>query len=117
LGIPGEFTNYGGHSDEIGGEFWSNQAMGSIECRAASSTAHTYGKRRVYSEAFTSGLDLKHHPALIKARGEEFFCEGINHFVLHVYAHQTSDGARAKTPDSAQPSTAIRHGSMNRATG
>jgi hypothetical protein len=97
-GFPGDFTIYGRYSDEIGGEFWSNSNLGNIECRAASSTAHIYGRRRVYAEAFTSGLDLGHHPYLIKRRGEEMFCEGINHFVLHVYAHQPKDGAPGKNP-------------------
>jgi hypothetical protein len=97
-GFPGDFTIYGGHSDEIGGEFWVGQNLGNIECRAASSTGHIYGKRRIYAEAFTSKINLGSHPALIKARGEELFCEGINHFVLHVYAHQTKDGAPGKNP-------------------
>lgn len=97
-GFPGEFTIYGGYSDEVAGEFWVGQNLGHIECRAASSTAHTYGKRRAYAEAFTSRLDLTSHPATIKARGEELFCEGINHFVLHVYAHQTADGVPGKNP-------------------
>lgn len=97
-GFPGDFTIYGRYSDEIGGEFWSNSHLGNIECRAASSTAHIYGRRRVYAEAFTSGLDLGHHPYLIKRRGEEMFCEGINHFVLHVVAHQPRDGVPGKNP-------------------
>jgi hypothetical protein len=97
-GFPGEFLVYGAYSDELGGEFWTTQNLGTIECRAASSACHIYGKRRVYSEAFTSGLDLGHHPYLFKARGEELFCEGINHFVLHVYALQTKDGAPGKNP-------------------
>ncbi|NQV33183.1 MAG: hypothetical protein HQ515_10845, partial [Phycisphaeraceae bacterium] len=97
-GFPGEFLVYGAYSDEIGGEFWTTQNLGTIECRAASSASHIYGKRRVYSEAFTSGLDLGHHPYTFKARGEELFCEGINHFVLHVYAHQTKDGVPGKNP-------------------
>lgn len=97
-GFPGDFTVYGRYSDEIGGEFWSNMGLGTIECRAASSTAHIYGRRRVYAEAFTSGLDLGHHPYLVKSRGEELFCEGINHFVLHVVAHQPRDGVPGKNP-------------------
>jgi hypothetical protein len=95
-GFPGDFTIYGRYSDEIGGEFWSTGDLGKIECRAASSTAHIYGRRRVFAEAFTSGLDLGHHPYLIKRRGEEMFCEGINHFVLHVMAHQPKDGVPGK---------------------
>lgn len=97
-GFPAEFLSYGGQSDEIGGEFWSTGNLGTIECRAASSAAHIYGKRRVYAEAFTSSLDLGHHPYTFKARGEELFCEGINHFVLHVYAHQPRDGMPGKNP-------------------
>ncbi len=97
-GFPGDFTVYGRYSDEIGGEFWSNSGLGTIECRAASSTAHIYGRQRVYAEAYTSGLDLRHHPYLIKRRGEEMFCEGINHFVLHVVAHQPRDGVPGKNP-------------------
>ncbi|MCX6878069.1 MAG: glycosyl hydrolase [Verrucomicrobia bacterium] len=98
-GFPGEFLVYGSYSDEIGGEFWTNNpALGTIECRAASSCAHIYGKRKVYAESFTSGLDLGHHPYNIKARGEELFCEGINQTLLHVYAHQPKDGVPGKNP-------------------
>lgn len=97
-GFPGEFLIYGGYSDMIGGEFWSNQPWGTIECRAASSAGHIYGKRRIFSEAFTSSLRLDHTPYTFKARGEELFCEGINHFVLHVYAHQARDGVPGKNP-------------------
>jgi hypothetical protein len=97
-GFPGEFLSYGGQSDMVGGEFWTGQALGNIECRAASSACHTYGKRTVYAEAFTSSLKLGDNPHTIKRRGEELFCEGINHYVLHVYAHQTTDGAPGKNP-------------------
>ncbi|MCP5537569.1 MAG: hypothetical protein H7A51_15220 [Akkermansiaceae bacterium] len=97
-GFPGDFLSYGGQSDEVGGEFWSTGTLGAIECRAASSAAHIYGKRRVYAEAYTSKINLGHHPYTFKARGEELFCEGINHFVLHVYAHQPRDGAPGKNP-------------------
>lgn len=97
-GFPGEFLNYGGQSDEIGGEFWIAEKLGPLECRAASSAGHIYGKRRIFSEAFTSSLDPGHHPYAFKARGEELFCEGVNHFVLHVYAHQPRDGMPGKNP-------------------
>ena len=36
-GFPGEYLMYGGQSDEIGGEFWSEGDLGDIENRAASS--------------------------------------------------------------------------------
>ena len=41
-GFPGEFLQYGGQSDEIGGEFWSFGDLGNIENRAASSCGHIY---------------------------------------------------------------------------
>jgi hypothetical protein len=91
-GFAGDFTIYGGYADQIGGEFWSKGKLGDIECRATSSVAHTYGKRRTYAEAFTSGLNLADNPYTFKARGEWMFCDGINHFVLHVYVHQPRDG-------------------------
>lgn len=90
-GFPGEFLAYGGYADQIGGEFWA-RGLGSIECRAASSAAHIYGKPVVYAEAFTSGNNPDQHPYTLKRRGEEMFCEGINHFVLHVSGHQPRDG-------------------------
>jgi hypothetical protein len=98
-GFPGDFLSYGGQADQLGGEFWTRPAnRGSIECRAASSAAHIYGKQRVFAEAFTSNLNLGDHPYSIKARGEQLFCEGINHFVLHVYAHQPKDGIPGSNP-------------------
>jgi hypothetical protein len=62
--------------------------LGSIECRAASSCANTYGKPFVSAEAFTGGPAFQNAPGALKARGDWSFCEGINHFVLHVYIHQ-----------------------------
>jgi hypothetical protein len=97
-GFPGEFLMYGGYSDMVGGEFWTSGNLGPIECRAASASGHIYGKRRIFAEAFTSRLNLGHHPYAIKSRGEALFCEGINHFVLHVYAHQTKDGVPGNNP-------------------
>ena len=44
-GFPSEFLMYGGQSDEVAGEFWSEGSLGDIENRAASSCAHIYGKR------------------------------------------------------------------------
>lgn len=88
-GFPGEFLQYGGQSDEIGGEFWNEGDLGNIENRAASSAAHIYGKRKVSAESFTSaGQTYARYPALLKQRGDRFFTEGINNSLLHVYIHQ-----------------------------
>lgn len=91
-GFPGEFLQYGGQSDEVGGEFWGEGSLGDIENRAASSCAHIYGKNRVSAESFTSaGNDFGRYPATMKARGDRFFSEGINNTLLHVYISQPGD--------------------------
>ncbi|MGN7786408.1 glycosyl hydrolase [Niabella sp. 22666] len=88
-GFPGEFLQYGGQSDEIGGEFWSEGELGNIENRAAASAAHIYGKTKVSAESFTAaGNTFGRYPALFKERGDRFFAEGINNTLLHVYIHQ-----------------------------
>ncbi len=91
-GFPGEFLQYGGQSDEIGGEFWSEGELGNIENRAASSCAHIYGKRKVSAESFTcGGRAYSRHPATMKQRGDRFFTEGINNTLMHVYIQQPDE--------------------------
>lgn len=90
-GFPGEFMQYGGATHLVSGEFWITGSLGNIECRAAASTAHAYGKPVVYAEAFTSGGTWWATPRNMKARGDWAFTEGINHFVLHVYTQQPRD--------------------------
>lgn len=88
-GFPGEFLMYGGQSDEIGGEFWSEGDLGNIENRAASSCGHIYGKNRISAESNTSaGNSFTRYPAVIKQRADRFFAEGINNTLLHVYISQ-----------------------------
>lgn len=91
-GYPGEFLQYGGQSDEIGGEFWSEGDLGDIENRAASSSAHIYGKIKVSAESFTAaGNPFSRYPAMFKKRGDRFFTEGINNTLLHVYIQQPNE--------------------------
>ncbi|MFD0794841.1 glycosyl hydrolase [Mucilaginibacter litoreus] len=91
-GFPGEFLQYGGQSDEIGGEFWSEGDLGNIENRAASSAAHIYGKKKVSAESFTAGgKSYGRYPAVMKQRGDRFFAEGINNTLLHVFIEQPAD--------------------------
>ena len=91
-GYPGEFLQYGGQSDEVGGEFWSEGDLGDIENRAASSSAHIYGKNKVSAESFTAGGNpFWRYPAMFKMRGDRFFTEGINNTLLHVYISQPDD--------------------------
>jgi hypothetical protein len=87
-GFPAEFLQYGGQSDEIGGEFWVGSSLGGVEARAAASAAHTYGKPVVWAEAFTGGPSFANTPRDLKNLGDWSFAEGINQFVFHVYIHQ-----------------------------
>lgn len=88
-GFPGEFLMYGGQSDEVAGEFWSEGSLGDIENRAASSCAHIYGKSKVWAESCTAGAPaFSRYPAVMKQRTDKFFCEGVNATLLHVYIHQ-----------------------------
>lgn len=91
-GFPGEFLQYGSQSDEISGEFWSWGDLGDIENRCASSCGHTYGKRLVWAESYTcGGSDFTQYPAMMKARGDRFYTEGINATLLHLYIQQPDD--------------------------
>ncbi|MEO6149361.1 MAG: glycosyl hydrolase, partial [Mucilaginibacter sp.] len=91
-GFPSEFLKYGGQSDEVGGEFWNEGDLGSIECKAASSSAHIYGKNKVSAESFTAGyFTYGRYPALLKKKGDWSFTEGINNTILHVYITQPYD--------------------------
>ncbi len=91
-GFPGTFLMYGGQSDEIGGEFWSEGDLGNIENRAASSAAHIYGKTKVSAESFTAGgKTFARYPEMMKQRGDRFFTEGINNTLLHLFIEQPYD--------------------------
>ncbi|MDR0724506.1 MAG: glycoside hydrolase family 2 [Prevotellaceae bacterium] len=91
-GFAGEFLQYGGQSDEVGGEFWTTDFIGDEEIRCASSCAHTYGKTKVWAEALTSGGGhYTYHPGNLKRRGDWSLAEGVNAFILHVYIQQQAD--------------------------
>lgn len=94
-GFPGEFLQYGGQSDEVAGEYWSEGELGNIENRAASSCAHIYGKNKVSAESFTAGFSpFARYPYRMKQRGDRFFSEGINNTLLHVYITQAAEGPK-----------------------
>ena len=88
-GYPAEFLNYGGASNDLGGEFWiSDPSLGAVECRCASSAANIYGKPFASAEAFTSAWSFNLTPRDLKKMGDWSWTEGINHYVFHVYIHQ-----------------------------
>lgn len=91
-GFPGEFLSYGKYSTEVGGEFWLASSLGTIENRPPASAAHIYGKKEVFAEAFTSGIKYRQTPkSHLKHYGDWAFCQGINHFIFHLYIHQPRD--------------------------
>ena len=91
-GFPAEFLQYGGQSDQIAGEFWSEGSLGDIENRAASSAGHIYGKNSIWAESCTSGgPGFSRYPRLMKQRVDRFFTEGINSSLLHLYIQQPDD--------------------------
>ncbi len=91
-GYPSEFLMYGGQSDFVSGEYWNEGTLGDIECKAASSAAHIYGKKTTSAECFTAARrTYVRHPAMLKKRGDWSLTEGINHHVLHLYIHQPDD--------------------------
>jgi len=90
-GFPAEFLQYGSYADEVSGEFWYLNPywnLGRLELRGASSVTNTYGKSFTSAEAFTAGFNFRQHPGSMKSRGDWAYCQGINHFVLHLYIHQ-----------------------------
>ena len=87
-GFPAEFLQYGGQSDEVGGEFWVGGHLGKDEIRCASSAAHIYGKKTVWAESFTGGPAFLNTPRELKRIGDWSFSLGVNQRILHVYIHQ-----------------------------
>jgi hypothetical protein len=70
-------------------EFWSGHPV--PENKAMASAAHTYGKTVVAAEAFTAtpgNGKWMNHPASMKPLADAVFCEGVNRFVFHRFAHQ-----------------------------
>ncbi len=76
------------------GEFWVSPARGQgvrVDNKVAASAAHLTGRRWVTSEAYTSPPESSRwtqHPFTLKALGDEAFCDGVNKYVFHTYAHQ-----------------------------
>ena len=91
-GFPSEFLLYGSKSNQVGGEFWENEdPTFSTQCRSAASSAHTYGRRDVYAEAFTSRRNFKQSPGEMKPLLDWAYSSGVNHIILHVNIHQPDE--------------------------
>lgn len=94
-GFPGETLLYGKHTDFQAGEFWNEGPLGMWENRIASSTAHIYGKNKVYCESFTAGgLPYQRSPMNLKKRGDWSYTEGINQTMLHLHILQPDENLK-----------------------
>lgn len=100
FGFPGEFLQYGGQSDEVGGEFWVGSGLGASELRCAASAAHIYGKKTVWAESFTARRPFLDTPRDQKNRGDWSYSLGVNQRILHVYIHQPEE---TKGPGTIAP--------------
>ncbi|HXA45864.1 MAG TPA: glycosyl hydrolase, partial [Candidatus Angelobacter sp.] len=87
----GDEATYTQRADEPMTEFWATGGtQNATKGRQMASVAHIMGKTIVGAEAFTSddSEQWKFHPATVKALGDYEFCQGVNRFVIHRYAHQ-----------------------------
>jgi len=80
----------GGAADIAMGEFWVGSGGGD-HTKLAASAMHTNGRQIVGAESFTA---TEQHakwladPYSIKALGDRIYCDGVNRFIMHRYAHQ-----------------------------
>ncbi|MEI6647150.1 MAG: glycosyl hydrolase [bacterium] len=88
---PTDDMKYAGQADEPMAEFWSWAKFNAFySCIEMASSAHTYGKKILGAEAFTASSteNWRGHPAALKDLGDWAFCEGINRFVVSLFAAQ-----------------------------
>ncbi len=89
---PAADLDLGGVADVPMCEFWSegHGFDSSYSCFEATSIAHTLGRPIVAAEAFTadSSEAWKLYPGAVKNQGDWAFCNGINRFVYHTFAHK-----------------------------
>jgi hypothetical protein len=82
-----------GRTDIPMGEFWVRDATfdNIDDPREAASAAHIYGQNIAATESYTAqptSAAWTNDPHSMKALGDMEFCNGINRFVFHRYAHQ-----------------------------
>ena len=87
---PFECLSIASQADILMGEFWIGGGMNQ-SVRIASSVAHVYGRKIIGAESFTSSPEngrWQNHPRSMKALGDSMWCNGINRYIFHRYAHQ-----------------------------
>ncbi|MGN0852888.1 MAG: glycosyl hydrolase, partial [Kiritimatiellia bacterium] len=75
------------------GEFWHGSPQNLGTARLAGNIGDVYARRYVQTETFTAGdkSAWMSYPEDHKIQGDAAFCEGVNRFVFHSYAHQPFD--------------------------
>jgi hypothetical protein len=89
--FPADGLEHSAKVDWPMGEFWRDTPRNDkpTDIRDAVCGSRLYGKRIAAAESFTQQLmKWDEHPFTFKALGDRIYCEGINRFMLHVYAHQ-----------------------------
>jgi hypothetical protein len=87
---PFESLQCGAANDVPMGEFWAG-GDGHASLKMASSVGHIYGQTVIGAETFTGRPEhgsWSDDPYSLKALGDLAFCEGINRFIFHRFAHQ-----------------------------
>jgi len=88
---PCDGLEYARYADLPMGEYWYHTPRNDkpTDIKDAVSGSRVYGKKVAGAESFTEGLmDWLETPSAYKALGDHNYCEGINRFMLHVYAQQ-----------------------------
>jgi hypothetical protein len=82
------FMNFG-HIDIPMSEFWVQDVNASLSVKLAASAAHTYGKKIIQAESFTSmGQNWEEDPWLLKKYVDPQFGAGLNRCMLCYFVHQ-----------------------------
>lgn len=85
---PTDNLQYGSYADIPMTEFWPGGGDGG---KLAPSIGHLHARKFIGAESFTAtpeqGKWLK-DPFSLKAAGDSAWCNGINRFIFHCYAHQ-----------------------------
>ena len=88
-GGPFNFLKLGGVSDRPMVEFWMPLTPSEHKLTLGGVfSGRTNGRKIISAEAFTSGDPWTSHPFSLKAAGDFVYASGVNHFTMHVYAHQ-----------------------------